>query len=146
MPPPKGHAPYPGCETGGKPKVQTTEFIEKEAEALLEWSQNSTNLFFNTFALKRGYAPQRLSEWAKKNDKFREAYELATAWQESKLVEGGLKSSLNSGFTKFVLVNKHEWKEKVEETKATTNTYYVNYDAKSGEKPVLPENLPTSNT
>jgi hypothetical protein len=123
----KGHAPYPGCETGGRPKVQDVAFIENEAEELIKWCENSGNLYFKTFALKRGYHPQRLSEWAKTNIKFAEALSLATAWQESKLVDGGLTSSFNSGFTKFVLINKHDWKDKAEEQQVTNNTYNVNY-------------------
>lgn len=37
MPAPKGHAPYPGCEKGGRPLKFTKDFIESEAEAFLEW-------------------------------------------------------------------------------------------------------------
>lgn len=142
MPAPKGHAPYPGCETGGAPKIYTNEFIENEADAFLKWVKKHNNIYFKRFAVERGYHPQRLSEWAKENKKFSDAYELAQAWHEIKLVEGALTSDLNPGFTKFVLTNTCGWSEKAEATTTNNHTYLVNY---GNPEQFLPPKLPNSN-
>ena len=118
MPAPKGHEPYPGCENGGAPKKYTSEFIEKEAEAFETWMKDSNNLYFKRFAIQRGYHPQRLSEFAQQNEKFSEAFDRAKAWQEAKLVEGGLMGVFNCGFTKFVMSNICGWSDK-QETKVS---------------------------
>lgn len=111
---PKGHDPYPGCETGGRPKVYTDEFLESEAEALLEWMTHPDNLYFKSFAIERGYHPQRLGEFAAQNQKFSEVYSIAQAWQEQRLVNGALKNQLNGGFTKFVLGNTAGWTDRTQ--------------------------------
>jgi len=35
MPAPLNHPPYPGCETGGRPRKYSTEDIERFADELL---------------------------------------------------------------------------------------------------------------
>ena len=116
MPAPKGHKPYKGCETGGRPKEYTKEFIEKEADAFLAWLKKPDALYIKRFALERGYHPQRLSEFAQENKKFAEVLNMAQAQQETKLVEGALTNTFNAGFTKFVLINKHSKDYKSENT------------------------------
>ena len=96
---PKGHPPYAGCEKGGRPPKYTKEFIESEADAFLEWMNREDSLWYKDFALERGYLPDLLSEWAKINEKFSRAYKRSQAWQQSKLVKGGLLSQYNAGFT-----------------------------------------------
>ena len=112
MPAPKKHPPYPGCETGGRPLKYTKEFIEKEADEFLKWLQQPLNVYFKKFALERGYHPQRLSEFAEQNQKFSDVYRMAQAWQEAKLVDGGLNNIYNAGFTKFVMGNTCGWTDK----------------------------------
>jgi hypothetical protein len=114
MPAPRGHAPYAGSETGGRPPKYTSEFIEKEADAFLEWMQKPDSIYYKNFCLERGYLPQRLSEFAEQNEKFAEVYARAKAWQEGKLVEGGLINVFNPGFTKFVMGNVCGWVDKQE--------------------------------
>jgi hypothetical protein len=114
MAPPKGHEPYPGCETGGRPKKYTQEFIEKEALALEEWMVKPTSPWFEDFANIRGYSPDYLSEWAKENDKFFGVYKRFQSWQKSILVRGGLTNKFNPSFTKFVMSNTCGWSDKQE--------------------------------
>lgn len=116
MPAPKGHKPYAGAETGGCPERYTDAFIEREATLLLEWLKNDCNVYFKKFALERGYHPQRLSEFAQKNKKFSEALEKAKAWQELRLIEGGLQGGYNATITKFVLTNCHNWTDRTQQT------------------------------
>ena len=114
MPAPKGHKPYAGCETGGKPAKHTAEFIEAEADAFEEWMKKPGSIYFKRFAIDRGYHPQRFGEFADRNEKFAEVYKQAQAWQEVRFVEGGLTSEFNSGFCKFVMGNTCGWSEKHE--------------------------------
>jgi DNA-packaging protein gp3 len=111
---PKGHRSFCKKGEGGKPKVHTDAFIEKEADALCEWFRDPNNLYFKSFALERGYCAQRLSEFAEKNEKFAEAYRRAKDWQECRLVQGGLCNIYNPTITKFILINCHGWKERQE--------------------------------
>ncbi len=136
MAPRKGHEPYPGCETGGRPQKYTAEFIEKEAVAFEEWMNRPGSIYFKRFAINRGYHPQRLSEFADQNDKFSEVYRKAQAWQEVRLAEGGLTNEFNSGFCKFVMSNVCGWTDK-QENKETNQThiYHVNYGGNSSEIP-----------
>lgn len=118
MPAPKNHKPYPGCENGGRPEKYTKTFIEKEADAFLEWMKHPESIYFKRFAIDRGYHPNRLAEFAEQNEKFSGVYEKAKAWQEVRFVEGGLLSEFNAGFTKFVMGNICGWVEK-QETKVS---------------------------
>jgi len=114
MPAPKGHAPYPGCETGGRPKKYTKEFIEKEAEAFDKWMKIETSLWYEDFAMERGYDPDQLSIWAKENEKFSGVYRRSQAWQKSLLIKNGLLNKFNSSITKLVLANTCGWTDKTE--------------------------------
>lgn len=120
MPAPKGHAPYPGCEKGGRPSPYTTEMIEKFADEFKEWLKNDKNVWFKDFALDNDFHPDYLYEWANKNDKFRSVYKLAKERQQSRLINGGLTSGFNSNIVKFTLNVHHGWIEK-KETVHTNN-------------------------
>jgi hypothetical protein len=109
MPAPKGHEPYPGCEKGGRPPRFD---IEEEAEAFEAWMQRDDSLWYKDFALERGYLPDQLSEWSKKNEKFARVYKKSQEWQQSKLLRGGLLNKFNAGFCKFVMGNTCGWYEK----------------------------------
>jgi hypothetical protein len=112
MPAPKGHPPYPGCEKGGRPKVWTKEKIEAEADAFLEWMKDFKSLWYEDFALSRGYDPDNLSLWAKENEKFAGVYKQSKAWQKSLLVKGGLLGKYNASITKLVLANTAGWTDR----------------------------------
>jgi len=105
----------------GRPKIYDDAFIENEAAEFIEWMQKSCNIWFEDFALERGYAPQRLHEWSKKNAVFAETFAIIQTMQKSKLVKGGLKEEFNSGFTKFVMANACGWYEKQQISGDSTN-------------------------
>jgi hypothetical protein len=109
MPAPKGHEPYPGCEKGGRPPRFD---IEGEADAFEAWMQREDSIWYKDFALERGYLPDQLSEWARKNEKFARVYKKSQEWQQSKLLKGGLLNKFNAGFCKFVMGNTCGWYEK----------------------------------
>jgi hypothetical protein len=113
---PKGHPPYPGCETGGRPKIYTEEFVDKEADLFEAWMKKKDSIFFKNFAISRGYHPEKLADFSRVTEKFNRVYRQAKAWQEGKLVQGGLTNKYNSGFCKFVMANTCGWKERSETT------------------------------
>lgn len=114
---PKGHPPYPGCETGGRPKTHTDEFIEKQADDLLAWFKNEENVFFDDFCLYQDLNPDLMSEWANSNQKFAGVYKTAKKWQESRLRNGVLKKGYNNGMATLVLTNHHNYVSTKTETK-----------------------------
>lgn len=112
MPAPKGHKPYPGSETGGRPKKYSTNEIEAFADEFSVWLKVPTNVWFKDFCLERDINPDFMAEWAEENKKFRGIYKLAKHRQESRLVNGGLSSQYNSTIVKLVLSNAHAWSDK----------------------------------
>ena len=95
MPAPKGHPPYKGSEKGGRPKIWTDEAIEAEADAFDEWMDNKKGVWFKDFALERGYLPDKFTEFAEKNEKFKQVYRKAKFWQESLMVKGMSMKKMN---------------------------------------------------
>ncbi len=97
---------------GGRPELYTSEWLSEEAKLLIEWFKQPRNIWLKGFALQRGYDPVRFDEFAEKSPEFSEALKKAKQWQEFKLVDFGLFNEINSGLTKFVLVNNHNWYER----------------------------------
>jgi hypothetical protein len=114
MPAPKGHIAYAGCETGGRPLRFTKEFIENEAVEFEKWMKLESSVYFKEFAFLRGYSSVEISEWAQKNEKFREVYTRVKEWQEIKIAKGSLLGEYNSNFAKFFMSNVCNWSEKQE--------------------------------
>lgn len=121
MPAPKGHAPYPGCEQGGRPTKYTKEFIEEEAIAFEEWMRLPNSIWYESFAVERGYDPNLLSLWAKENEKFSGVYRLSQGWQKAKLIQGGLLNTYNASITKLVLANTCGWTDRQQVSGDATN-------------------------
>lgn len=114
MPAPKGHEPYPGCETGGRPRRYSNEDIERYADELIEWMKLDSRFWFKDFCLERDIDPDFMAEWAKENEKFNGAYKLVKGLQESRIFQGGMTESFNTGMAKFALMNCHGWADKQE--------------------------------
>lgn len=114
MPAPLNHPPYPGCETGGRPRKYSTADIERFADEFKIWLNNPSHLWIKDFALDNDFDPDYLHEWAKENEKFRGVYKQAKQRQESRLVNGGLNEAYNGSIVKFVLANAHNWSDKSE--------------------------------
>lgn len=114
MPAPKGHEPYPGCETGGRPRRYSTDDIEKFAGELIIWMKNESHFWLKDFCLERDIDPDYMAEWAKESDKFNGAYKLAKGLQESRIFKGSMMDTFNSSMSKFALMNCHGWADKQE--------------------------------
>lgn len=111
MPAPKGHPPYPGCETGGRPPIWTDERIEQEADALLEWLNEKNNFLFMEFCYARGLQEDYPAKWAKKNEKFNRAYRKARLKQQLVISKNALAKRFDSGFSKWMLQCNYKWTE-----------------------------------
>ena len=119
-PPPKGNQRAKG-HGFGRPLIYDDAFLEKEAEEFIEWMQNPNNIWFEDFALERGYSPKYFYEWEKKSPVFSEAFETVQRMQKAKLIKGGLMEEFNAGFTKFVMANACGWYEKQQISGDATN-------------------------
>ncbi len=107
MPAPKGHPPYPGCETGGRPKKYTQEFIDKEADALQKWIRDKQNLFIEDFCFERGYHDSRIPEFIEVNEKFSDTYSLLKMKQKTALFKGGLTKKFAYPMCALILGHSH---------------------------------------
>jgi hypothetical protein len=96
---------------GPGPFKYTPEFIEKEAEALLEWCKKEDSYYITGFSLERGYSRENLFLWARKNQVFNRAYRIAKETQEYRLFQNSLKNKINPSIAKWGLACNHKWKE-----------------------------------
>jgi hypothetical protein len=99
----------------GRPIKYTDEFIENEALEYEKWMENPDNVFATKFAFDRGYPRQTLLEFAEKNKSFSSVFARARARQEHLLAEGALFGRFKEGMAKFLLVNHHNYTEKVQQ-------------------------------
>jgi len=102
----------------GRPLKYDDLDIELEAEALLEWTEKHKEdevFWLKNFALERGYAPQRLSDFANKNKYFMETLNYVKGIQEFRIVNGGLLNDYNSKIVGLLLKNCHYYQDKVEQ-------------------------------
>ncbi len=113
MPAPKGNQ-YSVGNRGGAPEKYSQAWLKKEAEALEEWMKKPESIYFKSFALERGYHPNRLAEFAEKSEALAEVYALSKDWQECRLVNYGCFNKINSGICKFILANHHGFSDKTE--------------------------------
>ena len=115
---PKGHPPYPGCETGGRPKIWTNEKIDEIADYFLEFIELPSTLYFKEFALwlrqnhNIFFNKSYFGLFAEKSEKFKEILEYAHLIQEAKIVKGGLIKKLDSQLSKFMLCAVHGYTDK----------------------------------
>lgn len=116
MPAPKGHPPYAGCETGGRPPKHDDAFIEDQVEKFKTWLKYPRNIFYHDFVVDQFILPKYLYEWAERSEKFRDTLEMAKHKQEGKLKSGALEKVFDSSFTKFLLVNNHGMQKYAEKT------------------------------
>ena len=107
MPAPKGHAPYPGCETGGRPQKYNKEFLDSEADALEIWMEKKENLFIELFCFERGYDDNRLDEWMERSDKFRTTYKRFKTRQKGYLQQGTLSKKYQYNMAVLILGCNH---------------------------------------
>lgn len=96
-------------------KIKYTKgYIEKAAVELENFMKQQNNFFLKDFAVMKGFSAQRLSEFSKKNEKFKEAMERAKDIQESKLIKLGMQKGANQAFIIFILKNVSGYRDRTE--------------------------------
>lgn len=114
-----------------RPKKYDDKFIESLADELLEWIKGDKAYFLKNFAIDKGFAYQRLSEFANKNEKFADALKRAKDIQEARLFDLGLVTK-NQSFVIFALKNVANWRDAEKQTDnndkpvSTLRVEYVN--------------------
>lgn len=118
---PKGNQ-YAKGHKGRAPDIYDDDFIENEAQALLDWLKAGGGTYIGSFAVKRGYCMQRMHEWKKSNKVFSDAYHKAKAWQEDNFINKALSREWDSGFTRYVMarVCDDKWKASFEQPESST--------------------------
>ncbi len=101
------------------------------------------SIWYEDFALERGYDPDQLVIWSKENERFSGVYKFSKSWQRSRLVNGGLLNKFNSNITKLVLANTSGWKDmqtqQINATTTNTTTSWV-HDISGVTKDLVQEN------
>ena len=115
MPAPKGHPPYPGCETGGKPKIFTDEVIDNLADILQKWGKDDKNIFIEDFCLENDLRPSNIHIFEKKNEKFARAYEKIKLKQKTAIFKGGLSKKFSFPMCALLLYHNHGISQQIQE-------------------------------
>jgi hypothetical protein len=99
---------------GGRPTKWTEEKVILLGEELIDWLKlDDDNVWFEKFLYEeKDLYPQFISEMRDKYPKFSELIKRAKKIQESKLVDGTLKHSLNPTMAIFVLKNHYQYTDK----------------------------------
>jgi hypothetical protein len=122
MPAPKGHPAYNVNGEGGRPKIYTKEFIDKEADILEEWLQDKpNNIFIEDFCLERNYHDSRIPEFVSVNKRFSAVYDMLKMKQRISLFKGGLNRKFAHPMCALVLSNYHNIHAKTETTVTNNN-------------------------
>jgi hypothetical protein len=98
----------------GRPEVWTEEKIAQEAALLEEWFENPKNFYLQTFATERGYTSKFYEKLAEKSPLFSQTLSRVREIQEARIVSSSLERKFDGNFAKFVLANRHGWREKTE--------------------------------
>ncbi len=99
----------------GRPKVHTEAFIDNEAEKLLEWLEVKENIFIEDFCIKRDIRAATISEFARVNKKFSQAYEKVKEKQKMTLFKGGLSKKFSFPMCALILSHNHGIHQKTEQ-------------------------------
>jgi hypothetical protein len=102
-----------------KPKW-TKKIADQLAHDLIAWQKkDAINIFWEEFlVIERDLHPNVIGYLRKKYSSFSDLLEQARKIQELKLQKYATADKLNAAITKFVLINKHGWRDKQEVTGA----------------------------
>lgn len=104
-----------------QPKPKWTQKIADQlAHDLIAWQKkDAINIFWEEFlVIERDLHPNVIGYLRKKYSSFSDLLEQARKIQELKLQKYATADKLNAAITKFVLINKHGWRDKQEVTGA----------------------------
>ena len=86
----------------------------------LEVDVNKDNLFMGEYLMSKGLYRNAITEISQTRPWVLDMYDELSEVQEFKLAKLGLLKKLDSSMVKFTLSNKHDWKEKSENTDNVT--------------------------
>ena len=94
-----------------------SKYKDEYCERMLEWFASEERPFpqFIFFALEIGVDNTTLINWCKEHPRFQTYYEKCKQIQLGKLMEGAMFKQFDPSFSKFVAINCHGMKEKVEQ-------------------------------
>lgn len=119
----------------------TEERSLKLADDLIEWlnakdedGEDKGNMFYEEFlVIERNLYPDLIGYLTGKFSSFSDRIRKAEKIQELKLQKYGVGDRLNASMTKFVLANKHGWKERQDNTSGGEKINIINLG--NGTKP-----------
>lgn len=100
-----------------QPKLKWTKARAMQlGNDMIAWQKkDAINIFWEEFlVIERDLYPEIIAYLCKKYSSFLKLTEQARKIQELKLQKYGTADKLNATITKFVLINKHGWKDKTE--------------------------------
>ena len=77
---------------------------------------NKDNIFINVFLMDKGIYRGQINEMAQTRPWLLDMYDELSEVQEHKIAKMGLFRDLDSSMVKFTLSNKHNWKDKTDNT------------------------------
>lgn len=84
---------------------------------LLEWMKQPMNIFFEEFLIiENDYYAELIAYLSSKFPSFLKVIDRAKKIQELKLQKHATLKDTDTGMTKFILINRHDWKDKSETT------------------------------
>lgn len=94
-----------------------SKYKDEYCERMLAWFMDEARPFpqFIFFALEIGVDDQTLQNWAREHPRFGACYDNCKKIQLAKLMEGAIYKQFEPSFSKFVAINCHGMKEKVEQ-------------------------------
>ena len=109
-----------GAETRFKPGnsyVIKSKYKDEYCDAMLSYFMNEEIVFptFEDFASSIGVLAETLKNWAKKHARFGDTHARCTEIQKHRLLVGGLTERFNPQIVKFLAINNHGMKEKIEQ-------------------------------
>lgn len=101
-------------ENTGRPEKWTKEILDQLAKKLEAWMQKPDSLYIKTFCFQENFLHSQGGEFALKSPEFSTVWGRTKSWQEQRLIQYALEKKTSDSFTKFLLINKHGFKEKTE--------------------------------
>ena len=123
MPAPKGHAPYAGCEKGGKfgylgcpENVFTDEELHTLGNGVVQWITEKNNIWMKFYFQLQGIHWNTVEKLRKRSEMFAEYLDMAKSIQESKLLTEPYLKKADQNMARFILARHHkgEWEDKPE--------------------------------
>ena len=118
-----------GFETRFQPgNIKASKYDESYCELMLNYFTDPDEVFpmFEGFANRLGVVSDTLREWRDTQPRFRDTYARCLDIQKQKLLVGGLTERFNAQIVKFMAINNHGMKEKIEQEFKGDATINVN--------------------